>query len=666
MASSSSPRSSGLSDKENRRRSSGVAKRTQTQTMASQSNRKRPRLSARDSNVQASSSQAPPPPRASRDNEYYDPDQDEVERRRIRKGLRDLTRDLNDSRTEFLQAGNHGIRDTIQKANNLFENVKQTSDATIDSRLLVTAADMSYKKTAQLVLGDASAGVDVDEFVSKCISFMRRGPQDPQASFPSSTQRRRTGLARSQQNPNDSDDDDQGDAMNWDWLGRAACFCNNSRPPVPGFLLGPLSVQKRIRQQAARRTRERIDPTKAVAPQDLKDDDLDRQETSNLTTMCASINKLLAKTQNHGQDVVERQLSHLPEDPPEEMVQEVMAKHNVADDGGVPLFQFCINPTSFGQSVENLFYVSFLVRDGMVGISVDSRGLPTLHAAKPHAPSEAQKKGIQKHQAIFTLDFETWRDLTKVYDIKESIIPHREEDTFKMATGSVAVFSPVNLTPEVHETIASLGGTIKYIAALDMEHHLHLKAWKEAFPDAAIIAPEGLWEKRQSNPQTKDASPFEHVFRKDDKDATTTPASRSQSISEEFDAEFETEYVHSHPSRELVFYHRPSRTLIEADLLFNLPAREQYSKTKESATSGILTKMVSPLLSTGSSTTWQKRFVWYVLSSGDRAAFAESVRRIDGWDFNRLIPCHGDVVESGAKGVYRSVMEWLLADRKHV
>ena len=206
---------------------------------------------------------------------------------------------------------------------------------------------------------------------------MRRAPTETQASIPSSTQRRRTGIGRSQVDPNDSDED-QGDAMNWDWLGRAACFCSNSRPPVPGFLLGPLSVQKRIRQQPTRRARERIDPTRAVAPQTLEEKDLDRQETSNLTTMCAEINRLLARTQNQGQDAVNRLLSQLPEHPTDELVQEVMAKNNVADDGGIPLFQFCLNPKSFGQSVENLFYVSFLVRDGMVGVSVDSRGLPTL------------------------------------------------------------------------------------------------------------------------------------------------------------------------------------------------------------------------------------------------------------------------------------------------
>ncbi|KAB8241798.1 putative nuclear protein Qri2/Nse4 [Aspergillus flavus] len=657
---SSSPEPS--SDKENRQVSARVEKRSQAQTMSSSANAKRQRLSNRASNIQSGSQSQVSPSQQDRDKQFYDPDQDEKERRRVRKGLRDLTRQLHDSRSEYMQPGNYGIRDTIQKANEYFQEVKQTSDATIDSRLLVSAADLSYKKTAHLVLGDASAGIDVDEFVSKCISFMCRAPEDSQAMLSSTQRRRGQASGRSQADPNDSDED-QGDAMNWDWLGRSACFRHNSRPSVSGFLLGPLSVQKRTRQITQRRARERIDPSQAVRPQELREEDLDRQETSNLTTMCTSINKLLARTQNAGQDMVERLLSQLEEEPTDEMVQKVMAQHHVADDGGVPLFHFCINPRSFGQSVENLFYVSFLVRDGTVGIQVDSRHLPTLHAAKPYAPSEAQRKGVQKHQAIFSLDFETWRDLIEVYGIEESIIPHREEEQHEntghgcLASGAIAVFSPVSLTPEVREAISSLGGHLKYIAALDLEHHINITSWKEAYPDAEIIAPEGLYEKRQSNPEYKD-TPFQHVFRKENHG--------QQKISEEFDSEFETEYVYGHPSRELVFLHKRSRTLIEADLLFNLPAREQYSKTGESATSGLLTKIISPLLSTNAPATWQKRFVWYILSSGDRKAFNESVRRIDKWDFNRLIPCHGDVVESGAKGVFRTVMEWHLEGRKNL
>lgn len=261
------------------------------------------------------------------------------------------------------------------KANELFENVKQTSDATIDSRLLVNAADLSHKKTAQLALGDSTAGIDVDEFVSKCISYMRRGP-DSSSALPSSTQNQRRRPRRSQREP-DSDEEDEGDALNWDWLGRTACLPYNARPAVSGWLLGPLSVQKRTRQQTQRVQNEHFDETQAVRPQDLQQEDLGQQESSNLTSICSKINRLLAKTQEDAQKKVDEELSGIENITPE-IAQQVMDEHKVADDGGIPLFHFCIDPRSFGQSVENLFYVSFLVRDGTVGVSMDSRELPTL------------------------------------------------------------------------------------------------------------------------------------------------------------------------------------------------------------------------------------------------------------------------------------------------
>lgn len=229
----------------------------------------------------------------------------------------------------------------------------------------------------------------------------------------------------------------------------------------------------------------------------------------------------------------------------------------------------------------------------------------------------------------------------------------------KLSSGSVAVFSPVTLTPEVREAVSSLGGKVKYITAPDLEHHLHITAWKKAYPDAEVIGPEGLWEKRQSVPEFKDTE-FNHVFTKEKNTASGGP----QKISDEFDADFDKEYVHGHGSRELIFLHKPSKTVIEADLLFNLPATEQYSRSGESATSGILTRLVHPLLSTAEPATGHKRFAWYILSPRDRPAFTQSMRRIDTWDFDRLIPCHGDVIETGAKGVFQRVMEWFLENDK--
>ncbi|GFF23383.1 hypothetical protein IFM61606_08815 [Aspergillus udagawae] len=225
----------------------------------------------------------------------------------------------------------------------------------------------------------------------------------------------------------------------------------------------------------------------------------------------------------------------------------------------------------------------------------------------------------------------------------------------KLRTGSLAIFSPVALTPEVQEIIASEGGKVQYIVAPDIEHHLHISTWKSAFPAAQIIAPDGLYEKRQTSPAYNDSAAFDHVFTKDGK--------HSLSISDEFHADFEVEYMDGHGNREIVLCHKPSRTLIEADLLFNLPCTEQYARSEESPTAGLLNRVFMPLLKARASPpTGHRRFAWYVLSKQDRASFAESVRRIYGWDFDRVIPCHGDVIEEGGKGVFRSVFEWFLGE----
>ena len=274
-----------------------------------------------------------------------------------------------------MAAGSEGLFKTIEKANEIFGSVKQTSDATLDSRLLVSAADLSAKRTTQLNLGDTSQGIDVDEFVGKCKAFMRHG----------SGGRRR----RYRQDANSGEDDsvaegsaDEGDAYDWERLGCQACFPNNLRPPVSGFLLGPLSVQKKVRKQTQRRERlQKRDPREAVRPEELKAQDLQKKENSDLTTLCKKIYSLLAKIQTEGPDKVRADVT---EEMTDEEVGIIMARHKMANDGGVPFFQFVINPRSFGQTVENMFYVSFLIRDGTAGIYSDSNGLPTLrkfHAA---------------------------------------------------------------------------------------------------------------------------------------------------------------------------------------------------------------------------------------------------------------------------------------------
>jgi hypothetical protein len=126
------------------------------------------------------------------------------------------------------------------------------------------------------------------------------------------------------------------------------------------------------------RTRaERFDATQAIRPQELQQEDLGQQESANLTETCQRVNGLLYKAAEAAMAKVNEKLTPLGE-PSEDMIQEAMDEFSTSESGGMNLFRFCINPHSFGQSVENLFYVSFLVRDGSIAVESDSRGLPYL------------------------------------------------------------------------------------------------------------------------------------------------------------------------------------------------------------------------------------------------------------------------------------------------
>lgn len=97
-----------------------------------------------------------------------------------------------------------------------------------------------------------------------------------------------------------------------------------------------------------------------------------------------------------------------------------------------------------------------------------------------------------------------------------------------------------------------------------------------------------------------------------------------------------------------------------SSMMFNLPANEQFSRTGEDPTSGILTKIFVGLQNTVGTATWQRRFLWHIASVGDRQGFNQSARKIASWDFDRIIPCHGDVIESNGKDVFIKVFDWHL------
>ena len=77
-----------------------------------------------------------------------------------------------------------------------------------------------------------------------------------------------------------------------------------------------------------------------------------------------------------------------------------------------------------GNTVENMFHVSFLVKQRVVKLSVDDEiGLPVLEPVSSRHADDADGEA-QKNQAIISISFDDWEDLKEALDVTTPTIVH--------------------------------------------------------------------------------------------------------------------------------------------------------------------------------------------------------------------------------------------------
>ncbi|CUA75415.1 Non-structural maintenance of chromosome element 4 [Rhizoctonia solani] len=296
----------------------------------------------------------------------YDPDMPESAKREVRVAYRQLM----DATLEHGRDAKHismdDMRQALTKANDAFSRVKGPSEAILDSHLMLNFATLTTQK-AKSLKHDAG-GFDDQDFVAQLVTFLggRRADVQPE-----------------------QDDEEDLDGPQWlAWSKLTPKVMARSRAaPAMDFMLGPLSVEQKKRQ-ATQRAKLDKNKKEEVKPEELAAEDLKRSENETSENI----------------KLVYRRLEECQR---------------------INFFKFVINPTSFGQSVENMFYVSFMIRDAKIAFEVVDDE-PFIYACDPPDQSDYAEGGVQKRQLVMELDVETWKRAIEVFNITESTIPTRD------------------------------------------------------------------------------------------------------------------------------------------------------------------------------------------------------------------------------------------------
>lgn len=199
----------------------------------------------------------------------------------------------------------------------------------------------------------------------------------------------------------------------------------------------------------------------------------------------------------------------------------------------------------------------------------------------------------------------------------------------RLPDATLWIHSPIELSTRLRAETEALG-KVAFIVTPFSRHYMHLAEWARAFPDALVFGAPGL---TQATVQTK-----LHDFLDD------TPNAAWSSVLDQMI------FRGNKLDTEVDFLHKPSKTLIVADLCFNIPSRRSFSTRIIARLLGILNR-VAP----------SPTFRFGARGDTEKSEIRKSLQRLLEWDFDRVILSHGDIIERNGKARVRAAFARFFA-----
>lgn len=293
---------------------------------------------------------------------------DEEKCRKIRKQYRQLICNVQQNRDDIVNTASDSLTEALEEADVLFDEVSRTREAALDAQFLVLASDLGKEKAKQLncdmTFFNQVAFCDF-LFIFVGLNWMEddelSGCDDNTAlSFWETVQKEATS-----------------------WILQAETF---------HFIFGSFKSQPAPKP--------RLEHHKKAHKM---------EENGDMPTKLRKLD--LSNNQEATEKEVERILG---------LLQTYFRKY---PDTPVSYFEFVIDPNSFSRTVENIFYVSFIIRDGFARIRLDQDRLPILEPININQVGEENDPSSHgRKQGVISLSLQDWKNIVATFEISEAMI----------------------------------------------------------------------------------------------------------------------------------------------------------------------------------------------------------------------------------------------------